>query len=243
MQIQFKDKVVLVTGGTRGIGKKIADDFLALGAKVIITGTNSEPSTEIKESAFIYCSVDFQSKESLKQFVQYLESLNQIDVCINNAGINRINYLENTLDEDWDDMLSVNLNAPFFVTRAVSRIMKKQSYGRIVNISSIFGKVSREKRSIYSITKYAVRGLTVSSSIELAKHNVLVNTVSPGFVMTDLTKKNLSEVEMKQLESQIPIGRLAQPNEIANVILFLSSDHNTYLTGQNIIVDGGFVNV
>ncbi|EMN89754.1 SDR family NAD(P)-dependent oxidoreductase [Leptospira weilii] len=243
MQILFKNKTIIVTGGTRGIGKHIASDFLELGGNVIVTGTSSELSENFKHPNLNYQSVDFQSKESLNGFIKYLESIEKIEVCVNNAGINRINFLENTLDRDWDDMQSVNVRAPFFITRAVSKKMKENKYGRIVNIASIFGSVSREKRSIYTMTKYAIRGLTVSASNELAKYNVLINTVSPGFVITDLTKKNLTELEIKHLEEQIPIRRLAKPEEIAKVVLFLSSDYNTYITGQNIIVDGGFLNV
>ncbi|EMY76272.1 KR domain protein [Leptospira weilii serovar Ranarum str. ICFT] len=243
MQILFKNKTILVTGGTRGIGRQIATEFLALGGNVIVTGTSAERGENFRHPNSTYRSVDFRNRENLNDFIKYLEGLERLDVCVNNAGINRINFIENTLDKDWDDMQNVNVNAPFFITRAVSKIMKKNAYGRIVNIASIFGSISREKRSIYTMTKYAIRGLTVSTSNELAKFNILINTVSPGFVMTDLTKKNLSESEIRQLEAQIPIGRLAKPEEIAKVVLFLSSDLNTYLTGQNIIVDGGFVNV
>ncbi|TQE84050.1 SDR family NAD(P)-dependent oxidoreductase [Leptospira noguchii] len=243
MQISFRDKLVLITGGTRGIGRQLAIEFLALGGKVVITGTSPEMNQDLVNSNLTYHSVDFQSREDIHNFTKFLLSFEKIDVCINNAGINRINYIENTLDQDLDDMFSVNIIAPFLITRTVAGIMKKKSFGRIVNIASIFGSVSREKRSIYTMSKYAVRGLTVSASNELAKYNVLVNTVSPGFVMTDLTKKNLSDSEIKSLEAQIPIGRLGKPEEIAKVVLFLVSDNNTYLTGQNIIVDGGFVNV
>ncbi|UOG54025.1 SDR family oxidoreductase [Leptospira noguchii] len=221
----------------------MAIEFLALGGKVVITGTSPEMNQDLVNSNLTYHSVDFQSREDIHNFTKFLLSFEKIDVCINNAGINRINYIENTLDQDLDDMFSVNIIAPFLITRTVAGIMKKKSFGRIVNIASIFGSVSREKRSIYTMSKYAVRGLTVSASNELAKYNVLVNTVSPGFVMTDLTKKNLSDSEIKSLEAQIPIGRLGKPEEIAKVVLFLVSDNNTYLTGQNIIVDGGFVNV
>lgn len=243
MNISFQDKTVLITGGTRGIGRQLATEFLSLGGKVVITGTSPELNRDLVNSNLVYHSVDFQSRRDIKKFTDFLSDFGKIEVCINNAGINRINYIEETLDKDLDDMFSVNVVAPFLITKTVASIMKKESYGRIVNIASIFGSISREKRSIYTMSKYAVRGLTVSASNELARYNVLVNTVSPGFVMTDLTRKNLSESEIESLAAQIPIGRLAKPEEIAKVVLFLASDNNTYLTGQNIIVDGGFVNV
>jgi 3-oxoacyl-[acyl-carrier protein] reductase len=128
------------------------------------------------------------------------------------------------------------------ITRKVSKIMKSNGYGRIVNISSIFGVISRGKRSIYSITKFGLRGLTLAASNELARHNILVNAVSPGFVLTELTKGILSKKEIADLSKQIPVGRFARPEEISKVVLFLASDMNTYITGQNIIVDGGYVN-
>ena len=121
--------------------------------------------------------------------------------------------------------------------------LQTNHYGRIVNIASIFGSISREKRSVYTMTKYALRGLTVTSSLELAKYDVLVNAVLPGFVLTDLTKKNLTEEERVTLSEQIPCKRMATPQDISNVVIFLSSKYNTYLTGQSITVDGGYVNV
>ena len=121
--------------------------------------------------------------------------------------------------------------------------MIANKYGRIVNIASIFGVISKEKRAVYSATKFGIHGLTVGCSNDLAKYNVLVNTVSPGFVLTDLTRKNLSVSEMEELSNQIPIKRLAEPADISNVVIFLMSNLNQYLTGQNIIVDGGFTNV
>ena len=121
--------------------------------------------------------------------------------------------------------------------------MKKNKYGKIINISSIWGKKSKEKRISYSTSKYALNGLTISSSIELAKYNILVNSISPGFVDTKLTRRVLSKIEINQIKKQIPIGRLAKPNEIVPLILFLTSDLNTYITGQIIYVDGGFINV
>jgi 3-oxoacyl-[acyl-carrier protein] reductase len=140
-------------------------------------------------------------------------------------------------------MLEINLSSPFKILNAVASNMIQNGYGRIVNISSIFGVISKEKRTLYSATKFGIHGLTVGSSNDLAKYNILVNTVSPGFVLTDLTKNNLSNDEIKELSEQIPMKRMAVTKDISNVVIFLLSDLNSYLTGQNIIIDGGFTNV
>lgn len=250
MKIDFKGQIVLVTGATRGIGKQIADDFAKLGAELILTGTNKSQIYSLNQIASRdktiekkYICADFINQDSIKEFIDEISNYDRIDVCINNAGINRINYIDETLIEDWNDILAVNLEAPLMIIRELSKLMKKNNYGRVVNISSIFGVISKEMRSLYSISKFGLRGLTVSSSIELARYNVLVNSVSPGFVLTELTKNILSKEEMHELSMQVPVGRFATPDEISKVVLFLSSNHNTYITGQNIIVDGGFINV
>jgi NAD(P)-dependent dehydrogenase (short-subunit alcohol dehydrogenase family) len=250
VKIDFQGQTVLITGATRGMGKQFAEDFAKLGANLILTGTNKDEIETLNRAAKRggtlpreYHKVDFSNAESTEGFINLISANNKIDVCINNAGINRIDFIDETLLEDWKDILSVNLEAPFLITRAVSRIMKKNRYGRIVNIASIFGVISRAKRSIYTASKFGLRGLTVTSAIELAPFNILANSVSPGFVLTELTRKILSEAEIKQLVSQIPIGRMAEPDEISRVVLFLASPLNTYLTGQNIIIDGGFVDV
>ena len=243
MNINFDKQIALVTGGSRGIGKQVSIDLENLGAKVIVTGTKKEEPDFIGKGNFEYISVNFAIKEDLENFIKKLSKLAKLDICINNAGINLLNFLGDVVHKDLEEMFLVNLEAPYKIINTISNIMKNNSYGRIINISSIFGELSREKRSAYTVTKYGIRGLTVTSSIELAKYNVLVNTVSPGFTLTDLTKKNLKPEEMKDLESKIPIGRMAQVQEISSVILYLSSKNNTYITGQNINVDGGFTNV
>ena len=250
MKIDFEEQVILITGATRGIGRQIADDFAELGAELILTGTNEDEVgalnrsiEELENPKKKYHCVNFLDENSTEKFLDELRDYSRIDVCVNNAGINRIDYIDETKTEDWDDIIAVNLKAPFLITREISKIMKKNGYGRIVNISSIFGSISREKRTIYSSSKFGLRGLTVASSNELARHNILVNTVSPGFVLTELTKSILSEEEMAELAAQVPMGRLAEPAEISKVVLFLASGFNTYLTGQDIIVDGGYVNV
>ena len=243
MKIDFKGRVALVTGGTMGIGKQIAEDLLRLGADVYITGRSATPPQDSPWGIGRYLCVDFTRRADTNRFLLQVKKMERIDVCINNAGINRINPIDETRVEDWDDISAVNLDAPFLVTRTVSSIMKSNSYGRIINISSIFGVISKAKRALYSMSKFGLRGLTVSSSIDLAPYNILVNTVSPGFVMTELTQRILGPEEMKRLTKEVPLGRFANVKEISNTVLFLASDINTYITGQNIIVDGGFVNV
>jgi 3-oxoacyl-[acyl-carrier protein] reductase len=243
MKIDFSGKIALVTGGTKGIGKQIASDLLRLGADVYVTGTSSDPPQDSPGGTERYWGVDFTDRADTERFLGVVEKMERIDICINNAGINRINPIDETLVKDWDDIAAVNLDAPFLVTRCVSKIMKANQYGRIINISSIFGVISKAKRSLYSMSKFGLRGLTVSSAIDLASYNILVNSVSPGFVMTDLTQRILGPVEMERMAKEVPMGRFAQPEEISRAVLFLASDLNSYISGQNLIIDGGYVNV
>lgn len=249
MKISFKNKIVLVTGATRGIGKQIAKDFAQLGAELILTGTHQGQIDSLnakhgkKKAKRKYYCVDFSDKESLNGFLGALTAYKRIDVCVNNAGINRLNYVDESRMEDWDDMINVNLRAPYMLIRQISKLMKKNRYGRIINISSIFGVVSREKRSVYTTTKYGLRGMTVTAALELAKYNVLVNAVSPGFIRTDMTAKNLSKKEQEELIEQIPMHRFGTPADISRTVLFLASPYNSYMTGQNVVVDGGYVSV
>jgi 3-oxoacyl-[acyl-carrier protein] reductase len=250
MDIGFRNKTVLVTGATRGIGRQLADDFEKLGANLILTGTRAEEIERLNEdqkgksseqNVTYYC-VDLSNEGSLLNFVQELRKYERIDVCVNNAAINRINYIYDTLYTDWDDILNVNLRAPFVILHSVSQIMKRNGYGRIVNIASIFGVISRQKRAIYSASKSGLVGLTRAAALDLAPHNILVNCVSPGFVLTELTRQILTEAEIKDLTASVPLGRMAVPEDISKAVLFLSSELNTYITGQNIIADGGYVN-
>ena len=248
MRIRFEGRVALVTGATRGIGKQIAEDLGRLGAELILTGTNPEEIAALnraglrRKSPRHWHAVDFTRDESVDAFLEELGRYRQIDVCVNNAGINRINPIDETRFEDWQSSLRVNLDGPFLTTRAVSKVMKKSRYGRIVNIGSIWGVISKEKRTAYSVTKFGIRGLTAATAHDLAPFNILVNTVSPGFVSTELTQRILGAKGMKEMAALVPLRRLAAPEEISRVVLFLCSDLNTYITAQNIVVDGGFVN-
>jgi len=248
LQLDFTGKTVLVTGATRGIGKQIADDLLQLNATLLLTGTNASNIQKLNDEVngtnqpVTYYHVDFSNRESTQVFVEKIKEV-KIDCLVNNAGINRLNAIDEVLTEDWDDMISVNLSAPMQVIRATVAKMKEQQYGRIVNVASIFSKISKERRLVYSATKFGLHGLTVGISNDVARYNVLVNTISPGFIMTELTKKNLYEAEREDMAKIIPAKRLGQVSDISRVVLFLLSNLNTYITGQNIVVDGGFTNV
>ncbi len=246
---RFSQQTVLITGGTRGIGFQIAKDFHEAGAKILVTGT-SEDSLERVRPQFTngdetptFYAVDFLSVESTERFLLEIDKVDKVDVLVNNSGINRINPVYETKVNDWEDLAAVNLKAPLMLTRSVSAKMIKHGYGRIVNIGSIFGVISKPKRALYSITKHGLHGLTIASALDLAPYGILVNTVSPGFVLTELTKSILSPEEIQELTVQVPLRRFAEPEDISTVVLFLASSQNRYITGQNIVVDGGFVNV
>jgi len=245
--IDLTGRLALITGGTRGIGKAIADRFLEAGASLILTGTKAAEierlNREKTDDRVVYLQVDFSDPNSIDTFLTNIASYSKIDVLINNAGVNKIALNTETTNDDFDFLNDINVKGPYILCREVSKLMKKNGYGRIVNITSIWSAITRPGRSIYTTAKFAIAGLTKTLAIELAEYNILVNSVGPGFTLTELTASTNSPEELKRITDLIPIKRMAQPVEIANVILFLSSDLNSYLTGQNIIVDGGYTNV
>ena len=250
-EINLKGKTALITGGTMGIGAAIAEELHTAGADLILTGVEDQEHIDELNTKMLkkgisniqYIRVNFTDKNSIDGLFNFLDKQKKIDICVNNAGTNRNNPIDEILTEDFDLLLDVNLKAPLFITRYISKRMKKANFGRIVNIASIWSIKSRSGRTAYTITKSGIVGLTKTSSIELAPFNTLVNAVSPGFTMTELTMKTLPEKEFNELKSIVPVQRFAQPNEIAKLVLFLVSDLNTYITGQNIAIDGGFTNV
>ena len=213
----------LITGASRGIGSAIADLFKQKNIEVIVP-TRQE--------------LDLNSRESIYNFVKKLNV--PIDILINNAGINKLASLEEIKDEDLDETLQVNLASHIILTKLLIPHMKNQNYGRIVNISSIWSEFSKPQRLMYSASKAGLNGFTVASAVELAPYNILVNSVAPGFVNTELTKNNNSPEELEKISAGIPLQRLAEPEEIAELVYFLSSDKNTFVTGQIIFADGGF---
>lgn len=217
-------RVALVTGGSRGIGKAVCEKFEAMGYDVVAP-TRAE--------------LDLSSSVSVERFLE-LHEKDVYDVIVNNAGINDVNDIENVTDDEIERAMSINLVTPLKLLRKFVPAMKERQYGRIVNIGSIWSIVSKRGRVVYSMTKHGIHGITKTLAVELAEYNILVNTVCPGFTLTELTYKNNTAEQIKRIEQDIPIGRMAQPDEIADAIAYLADERNTYLTGQLIAVDGGF---
>ena len=232
-------KTALVTGGTRGIGAAITKELQRLGASVIITGTKPD---DIPLKDYKYMCVDFTNKDNLREFIDEIHDL-QIDILINNAGINQIGPISDLKVVDFERVQQVNVTAPFMLCQVVLPGMRDRKWGRIVNISSIWGKISKAYRAPYSASKFAIDGLTAAISAEVAVDGVLVNSVAPGFIDTELTRSVLGVEGMNELALQVPIQRVGTPQEIAVFVAWLSGIENTYISGQNIAIDGGFTRV
>lgn len=247
MNIDFTGRTALVTGATRGIGKAIADTLWQSGATVYLTGTKQEDIDQLNQDIKAqgierkhYMCVDLGDEFSIKQFLLQLENLNQIDICVNNAGINIVRDFCEVPFEEFMKVQQVNVFGPRQILNVVVPKMKACRYGRIVNIASIWSVINRPGRSSYGISKNAIHGLTKALSIELAEYNIMVNSVSPGFTMTELTKNTNTPEQLVELGNKVAARRLADPQEQANVVAFLCSEQCSYLTGQNLVVDGGY---
>lgn len=238
MSVLKDKKVALVTGTSRGIGYAISKKLFEQGYYTIGTSTSGQMD-DCKHVNEIW-AVDFNDIQSTQAFIERVQKLKKIDILVNNAGINIIKKQEAITYEDYSKIENINLRMPFFLSAVVAGIMARAGGGRIVNIASIWSVVTKENRTLYSTMKSGLHGLTRSMAVEWAPKNILINTISPGFVNTDLTKQSLSETEITALVQKIPLNRMAEAHEIAELVAFLTSDSNTYLTGQNIVIDGGF---
>ena len=221
----FEGKKALITGGSRGIGASIVEDLQDRGCEVWYTSRSNESSKN-------HIKVDFLDRTSVRNFESIVSEID-FNICINNAGINKVNSILEFEEADWRDIIEVNLNVPFLVCKAIIPGMKR--------IGS--GKILKEGRAAYAASKFGIRGLTLALADELAENNILVNTIAPGFTETELTERILGKEGMEAIASKIPMKRLAKASEISKAALFLVSDDNSYITGQHIVVDGGFTNV
>jgi len=241
----LSDKVAVVTGASRGIGRSIALALAAQGAKVVASARNAEAladlTAEIKGQGGDALAVvgDVAVEEDANNLVkQAVEVYGQVDVFINNAGITRDGLLLRMKNEDWDAVLDTNLKGAFLCTRAVAKVMSKQRSGRIINISSVVGEMGNAGQANYCASKAGLLGLTKSVAKELARRNVTVNAITPGFIVTDMTE-DMTDKARETLMEQIPLGRLGAAEDIANAVIFLASDQSAYITGQVLGVNGG----
>ncbi len=240
-----QDKVALVTGASRGIGRSISLALAAQGAKIVAVDIDLKSTEEFvaeliksgTEAVAVQGNVTVAADVD-NMFKIAKETFDRVDILVNNAGITRDGLLLRMKDEDWDAVLDVNLKGAFLCSRAAAKIMSKQRCGRIINIASIVGQMGNAGQANYCASKAGLMGLTRSNARELAKRNITVNAVAPGFIATDMTDA-LPEQVRQDLAAQIPLERLGSADDIANAVLFLASEHSNYITGQVIGVNGG----
>jgi 3-oxoacyl-[acyl-carrier protein] reductase len=241
----LKDKIAVVTGASRGIGKSISLALAAQGAKIvavdITTNGMDELLAEIKAlgSEGIAVAGNVTVSADTEQMIDAaVAAYGRIDILVNNAGITRDGLLLRMKEEDWDAVLTVNLKGAFLCTRAAAKVMTKQRAGRIINIASVVGQMGNAGQANYCASKAGLMGLTRSNARELAKRNITVNAVAPGFIVSDMTNALPDKVK-EEMSAQIPLERFGTADDIANAVVFLATDASAYITGQVLAVNGG----
>ena len=242
--ILFEGQIALVTGASRGIGAAIATQLAKKGVKVVGTATTDDGAAKISNAlaAFPGCigkSLDVNNVSAAEDLIEsIIKEHAGLHVLVNNAGITRDMLAMRLKDDDWDAVINTNLKAVFRMSRAVMRIMMKQRYGRIVNITSVVGSSGNAGQSNYAAAKAGVAGMTRALARELGSRNITVNCIAPGFIATDMTA-SLSEDQQQALLAQIPLGHLGKPQDVAHAVAFIASPQAAYITGQELHVNGG----
>jgi 3-oxoacyl-[acyl-carrier protein] reductase len=241
----LKDKVAVVTGASRGIGKSISLALARQGAKIVAVDVTlkgmDELLAEIKSLGSDGIAVEGNvtvTADTEKMIEEAVKTFGRVDILVNNAGITRDGLLIRMKDEDWDAVLTVNLKGAFLCTRAASKVMTRQRFGRIINIASVVGQMGNAGQANYCASKAGLMGLTRSNARELAKRNITVNAVAPGFIVSDMTEA-LPEKVRQDMAAQIPLERFGTADDIANAVVFLATDASGYITGQVLAVNGG----
>ena len=238
----LKDKKALITGASGGIGKELARVLVEYDAEVCISGRNVEELNELKESLGDKCHIvpcDLSNKNEISELVSKSEEvLGQIDILVNNAGITKDNIFLRMSEEEWEDVLNINLNSTFNILKLITKGMVKRKYGRIINISSVVGATGGAGQVNYAASKAGLIGLTKSLSQELATRNITVNCIAPGFIETPMTEK-LDDNRKDRIISSIPANRIGTPKDLSSAVIFLASQESSYITGQTIHINGG----
>ena len=239
--INFKDKKILITGATGGIGKALVKKFLSLEGNVLATGTKIEKLDALKKEfpKINVLKFDISEHSKIEEFIENVSSqLTGLDVLVNNAGINMDNLSIRMKDEEWKKVIDINLGSTFFLCKYAIKKMLKNKYGRIVNITSIVGHTGNLGQSNYAASKAAIIAMSKSLAIEYAKKNITINCVSPGFIQSKMTDNILESIKAV-LTSRIPMSKLGTGEDVSNTVAFLSSDSASYITGETIHVNGG----
>ncbi len=239
--INFKDKKILITGASGGIGNALVKKFNSLSGKVLATGTKIEKLNSLKKQfpEVEILKFDLSEHSNIEEFIDDVSSkLSGLDIVINNAGINMDNLSLRMKDEEWKKVIDINLTSTYYLCKSSIKKMLKNKYGRIINITSIVGHTGNIGQSNYAASKAGIIGMSKSLAIEYAKKNITINCVSPGFIQTDMTEK-ISENVKNVLTSKIPMSKLGTGEDVANTVAFLSSDAASYITGETIHVNGG----
>ena len=242
-------RVALVTGGNKGLGKAMARGFAEAGADVLIASRHeAELKTALDEilagtgRSGAYCVTDVSVRDEVKKLAAFaLEKMGRVDILVNNAGMNAPQAIDAITDDTWDRVLEVNLSSVMALTRELVPQMKERRWGRVVHISSIMAQVSKEKRNVYSATKAALIGMARASALDLGPFGVTVNCIAPGPFMTDMPMSVLSDAEKQAFADRTALGRWAQPAELVGPVLMLCSEAGSYITGQTLFVDGGYL--
>jgi 3-oxoacyl-[acyl-carrier protein] reductase len=240
--MDFSNQTVVITGSARGIGRTIAESFVARGANVVISDVDElacqKTAGELGAKAIGVKANVMNSDEIEQLFKTTVEKFGRVDVVVNNAGITRDTLLVRMDEKDWDLVLDINLKGSFFVTRTAAKIMMKQRSGRIINISSVVGLIGNAGQANYSASKAGLIGLTMSAAKELAGRGVTVNAVAPGYIATEMTE-HLPEAAREAFLKKIALKRPGTPADVAGAVLFFAGEHSSYITGQVLAVDGG----
>lgn len=244
--LRLKEKKVLITGATGGIGSAMAKRMAKQGADLVLSGTKKDSletlSNEIGDNCYSFAA-DLAKKEEIKNLVIWaIEKMGSIDILVNNAGITRDNLSIRMSDKDWDDVINVNLTASFLLSRDCLKVMLKKRWGRIINITSVVGVMGNAGQSNYAASKAGMIGMTKSIASEVSSRGITVNCISPGYVVTAMTDK-ISDVAKENILQNTPVGRFGKAEEIADWAIYLASNEADYITGQNININGGLVMV